>query len=142
MKRLDQYEARLANVPLFRACTKQDLRLIARLADSDTCKAGEVLVREGRRGNELYVIVNGEAEVSRDGEVVATLKAGDYFGELAVLHPGPRTATVTATSDTEVLIVTSRELAILLADVPLFARKLLTGMAGRIQEADAHTHAA
>ena len=142
MRRLDQYEQRLANVPLFRACSKQDLRLIARLADSDTCRAGEVLVREGRRGNELFVIVEGEAEVSRDGDTMTTLKAGDYFGELAVLHPAPRTATVTATTDMEVLIVTSRELAILVSDVPLFARKLLTGMAGRIQEADAHGHVA
>src|SRR5436853_5008683 len=136
MRRLDQYEQRLAKVPLFRACSKQDLRLIAKLADYDTCRAGEVLVREGRRGNELYVIVNGEAEVSRDGETVATLKPGDYFGELAVLRPAPRTATVTAKSDLDVLIVTSRELAIMVSDVPLFARKLLTGMAGRIQDPD------
>jgi len=142
MRRLDQYEQRLAKVPLFRACSKQDLRLIARLADSDTCRAGEVLVREGRRGNELFVIVEGEAEVSRDGDTMTTLEAGDYFGELAVLHPAPRTATVTATTDMEVLIVTSRELAILVSDVPLFARKLLTGMAGRIQEADANSHVA
>jgi CRP-like cAMP-binding protein len=137
MRRLDQFETRLANVPLFRACSKQDLRHIARLADYDTCRAGEVLVREGRRGNELYVIVNGEAEVSRDGTSLATLEAGDYFGELAVLRPAPRTATVTATTDMDVLIVTARELAILVSDVPLFARKLLTGMAGRIQDADA-----
>jgi CRP/FNR family transcriptional regulator, cyclic AMP receptor protein len=79
--------------------------------------------------------------VSRDGDTVATLKAGDYFGELAVLQPAPRTATVTATTDIEMLIVTSRELIILLADVPLFARKLLNGMAGRIQEADSHAFA-
>ena len=140
MRRLDQYEQRLANVPLFKACSKQDLRLIAKLADSDTCRAGEVLVREGRRGNELYVIVDGEAEVSREGETITTLAPGDYFGELAVLRPAPRTATVTATTDMEVLIVTSRELAILVADIPLFARKLLSGMAGRIQDADAHSH--
>jgi CRP-like cAMP-binding protein len=138
LRRLDQYEARLANVPLFRACSKQDLRRIARLADYDTCRAGERLVRQGQRGNELYVIVSGDADVDRDGVRVATLTAGDYFGELAVLHPGPRTATVTATTDMDVLIVTARELAILLSDVPLFARKLLTGMAGRIQDADAH----
>jgi len=138
MRRLDHYEARLANVPLFQACSKQDLRHIARLADSDTCRAGDVLVREGRRGSELYVIVEGEAEVSRDGVTVATLNAGDYFGELAVLRPAPRTATVTATTDMEVLIVTAQQLAILLADVPLFARKLLSGMAGRIQDADTH----
>jgi CRP-like cAMP-binding protein len=129
-------------VALFRACSKQDLRCIARLADADTCRAGEVLVREGARGNELYVIVEGEADVSRDGVSVATLTAGDYFGELAVLRPAPRTATVTATTDMELLIVTARELAILLADVPLFARKLLTGMAARIQEADVHSYTA
>jgi CRP-like cAMP-binding protein len=144
MRRLDQYEARLGNVPLFRACSKQDLRRIARLADYDAAKSGEVIVREGRRGNELYVIVSGDAEVSRGDETVATLAAGDYFGELAVLHPAPRTATVTATTDIELLIVTARELAILLSDVPLFARKLLSGMAGRIQNSDApsHDHAA
>jgi CRP-like cAMP-binding protein len=142
MRRLDHYEARLANVPLFRACSKKDLRLIAGLADSDTCRAGDVLVREGRRGSELYVIVEGEAQVARGGVRVATLKPGDYFGELAVLRPAPRTATVTATSDMELLIVTSRELAVLVADVPLLARKLLTGMAGRLQEADASSHAA
>ncbi|HEV3351455.1 MAG TPA: cyclic nucleotide-binding domain-containing protein [Acidimicrobiales bacterium] len=141
MRPLDHYEARLANVPLFRACSKQDLRRIARLGDACTCRAGEVLVREGGRGNELYVIVAGEADVNRDGGSVATLTAGDYFGELAVLRPAPRTATVTAITDMDVLIVTARELAILLADVPLFARKLLNGMAGRLQEADAHSHA-
>src|SRR5205814_10497013 len=77
MRRLDQFEQRLANVPLFRACSKQDLRHIARLADYDSCRAGDVLVREGRRGNELYVIVNGEAEITRDGVTIATLKPGD-----------------------------------------------------------------
>ena len=142
MRRLDQYEARLGNVPLFRSCSRQDLRRIARLADYDAAKSGEVIVREGRRGNELYVIVSGEAEVSRGDEAVATLTAGDYFGELAVLRPAPRTATVTATTDIELLIVTARELAILLNDVPLFARKLLSGMAGRIQDSDARDHAA
>ena len=142
MRRLDQFQARLAKVPLFRACTKQDLRHIARLADYHTCKAGEAVVREGRRGNELFVIVDGEAEVTRDGVTLATLQAGDYFGELAVLNPAPRTATVTATTDMDVLIVTTRQLAVLLSDVPLFARKLLTGMAARIQESAATTHAA
>ena len=136
MRRLDHHEARLANVPLFRACSKQDLRAIARLADYDTCRPGEVLVKEGQRGNELFVIVDGEAEVRRSGKKMATLTAGDYFGELAVLRPAPRTATVVATTDMGVLIVTARELSILLSDVPLFARKLLSGMAGRIQDAD------
>jgi CRP-like cAMP-binding protein len=136
MGRLDHFEARLANVPLFRACSKNDLRIIARLADYDTCRPGEVLVKEGQRGNELFVIVSGEAEVRRGGKKLAALTSGDYFGELAVLSPAVRTATVVATTELDVLIVTARELSILLADVPLFARKLLSGMAGRIQDAD------
>jgi len=142
MKRLDQFEQRLGEVPLFRACSKQDLRRIARLADPDDVREGEVLVQEGSRGHELYVILSGEAVVNRKGRKVATLGPGDYFGELAVLHPAPRTATVTAKTPMEVLIVTSRELSVLLADVPLVARKLLTGMAGRLQEADSSVFAA
>ena len=142
MRRLDQFEQRLANVPLFRACSKQDLRHIARLADPDEVKEGEVLVQEGKQGHELYVILSGQAGVRRKGRNVATLGPGDYFGELAVLHPAPRTATVTAKTPMEVLIVTSRELSVLLEDVPVVARKLLTGMAGRLQEADSSVFAA
>jgi CRP-like cAMP-binding protein len=142
MKRLDQFEERLGKVPLFRACSKQDLRRIARLADPDDVKEGETLVKEGNEGRELYVILSGEATVTRKKRKVATLGPGDYFGELAVLHPAPRTATVTAKTPMEVLVVTSRELSVLLEDVPLVARKLLTGMAGRLQEADSSVFAA
>ena len=137
MRRLDDFEKRLGDVPLFRACSKPDLRRIARAADPNTVKAGEVLVKEGERGHELYVVVAGRASVKRRGRRVATLGPGDYFGELAVLHPAPRTATVSADEPLEILIVGSRELGALLADVPVLARKLLVGMAQRLQEADA-----
>jgi CRP/FNR family transcriptional regulator, cyclic AMP receptor protein len=142
MRRLDQFEQRLGEVPLFRACSKQDLRRIARLADPNDVKEGETLVQEGKQGHELYVILSGEAVVIRHGRKVATLGAGEYFGELAVLHPAPRTATVKAKTAMEVLIITSRELSVLLEDVPLVTRKLLTGMAGRLQEADSSVFAA
>ena len=136
MRRLDHFEQRLAEVPLFRACSKQDLRRIARVADADTVEPGEVLVKQGQPGHELFVIVSGRATVKRRGKRVAKLGPGDYFGELAVLHPAPRTATVTADDAMEVLMVGSRELAALLADVPVLARRLLVGMAQRLQEAD------
>ena len=142
MRRLDHFEQRLGEVSLFRACSKQDLRRIARLADANEVKEGEVLVREGQRGQELFVILSGRATVTRKGRKVATLGPGDYFGELAVLNPAPRTATVKATSPMEVLIVTSNHLSLLLQDVPLVARKLLVGMAGRLQEADSSVFAA
>jgi len=136
MKRLDHFEERLGKVTLFRACSKQDLRRIARLADPDDVKEGETLVSEGQQGKELFVIISGNATVIRKGRKVATLGPGDYFGELAVLNPAPRTATVKATTPMEVLIVRGRELGVLLADVPIVARKLLAGMALRLQEAD------
>lgn len=136
MRRLDHFEERLGKVPLFRACSKQDLRRIARLADADRVGEGEALVREGQRGQELFIIVSGEAVVTRNGRKVATLGSGDYFGELAVLNPAPRTATVTACTPMEILIVSGRQLSVLLVDVPVVARKLLTGMAGRLQDAD------
>jgi len=142
MRRLDHFEQRLGEVPLFRACSKQDLRRIARLADPVDVKEGETLVQEGKQGHELYVILSGEAVVIRHGRKVATLGPGEYFGELAALHPAPRTATVKAKTAMEVLIVTARELSVLLEDVPLVARKLLTGMAGRLQEADSSVFAA
>jgi CRP/FNR family transcriptional regulator, cyclic AMP receptor protein len=136
MRHLDDFEARLANVPLFRACSKQDLRHIARLADSDTCRAGDVLVREGRRGNELYVIVNGEAEVTRDGATLATLKPGDYFGELAVLRPAPRTATATALEPLDVAVLTSEEFVTLLEKNPGATLGILRSVIGRLRDSD------
>jgi CRP-like cAMP-binding protein len=136
MRHLDDFEARLANVPLFRACSKQDLRHIARLADSDTCRAGDVLVREGRRGNELYVIVNGEAEVTRDGATLATLKPGDYFGELAVLRPAPRTATATALEPLDVAVLTSEEFVTLLETTPGATLGILRSVIGRLRDSD------
>ncbi|MBV8385791.1 MAG: cyclic nucleotide-binding domain-containing protein [Acidimicrobiia bacterium] len=142
MKRLDHFEERLGKVTLFRACSKQDLRRIARLADPDDVKEGETLVSEGQQGKELFVIISGNATVIRKGRKVATLGPGDYFGELAVLNPAPRTATVKATTPMEVLIVRGRELGVLLADVPIVARKLLAGMALRLQEADSKVFSA
>jgi CRP/FNR family cyclic AMP-dependent transcriptional regulator len=136
MRRLDHFEQRLAIVPLFRACSKQDVRRIAKVADPSDVGEGEVVVREGAEGRELFVIMSGEAVVTRKGRRVARLGRGDYFGELAVLQPAPRTATITATTAMEVLIVSSQSLGALLADVPLLARKLLIGMAARLQEAD------
>ena len=142
MRRLDHFEERLGKVTLFRACSKQDLRRIARLADPDDVKEGETLVSEGQQGKELFVIMSGKATVTRKGRKVATLGPGDYFGELAVLNPAPRTATVKATTPMEVLIVSGRELSVLLADVPIVARKLLAGMALRLQEADSSVFSA
>ncbi len=136
MVRANRLELLLADVSLFRGFSKADLRRVARVAETDTVDAGDVLVREGERGHELYIVVSGAASVRRRGRRIATLGPGDHFGELAVLNPAPRTATVTADEPMEILILGTREFGALLDDVPALARKLLVGMAQRLQEAD------
>ena len=81
--------------------------------------------------------MRGRARVTRGRRTVATLGPGDYFGELALLDPGPRNASVTATTEMEVVELGSRELAGLLEEVPTIARKLLAGLARRLHAADA-----
>ena len=107
-----------------------------RQAEVHEVPGGEILVKEGSRGHEFYVIVDGAATVSRSGKKVAKLGAGDYFGELALLDPAPRDATITADSTMEVLCISEREFSGLLNEVPSLAKKILAGMARRLHEAD------
>ena len=98
-------------------------------------QAGEVVLREGRLGRELFVILEGTATVTRRGRVVNVLHAGDYFGELSAIEAAPRSATVTATTDLDVLIIGPREFETMM-DIPGFRNALLTGMSRRIRDAD------
>ncbi|HUO47552.1 MAG TPA: cyclic nucleotide-binding domain-containing protein [Acidimicrobiales bacterium] len=115
--------------------TQRPLHL-ARLADNVTVEAGAVLAREGRIERELFVIMSGQAQVSRAGTAVARLGAGDCFGELAVLDAGRRDATVTAITELDVLIIGQREYATMVADIPRLRDALLKGMAKRLRAAD------
>lgn len=136
MRRAEQYQQYLLKVPMFQACSKKELGLMGRLVEDCKFDAGEVLVREGERGQEFFVILEGKAHVSRAGKRVATLAPGDYFGELALLDPAPRDATVRAETAMEALVVGKREFSGLLAEVPALAHKLLVGMARRLRDAD------
>lgn len=126
---------RLQGVPWFAACTEEQLFEMARIAERLRVQAGEVILREGRLGRELFVILEGTATVTRAGRVVNILHAGDYFGELAAIEAVPRSATVEATTDLDVLIVGPREFESMM-EIPGFRNALLTGMSRRIREAD------
>lgn len=125
----------LQGVPWFAACTEEQLRQVAGIAERLHIQAGEVVLREGRLGRELFVILEGTATVTRAGRVVNIWHAGDYFGELAAIEAVPRSATVTATTDLEVLIIGPREFEAMM-EIPGFRNALLTGMSRRIREAD------
>lgn len=126
----------LAAVPMFSACTKKELRLIAKLGERVRVTEGTALVNEGRRGHEFYVLLDGKAAVQRGGEEIAVLGTGQHFGELALLDPAPRSATVRMTTDGEVLEITQPAFYELLEDVPILGRRLLAGLARRLHELD------
>jgi CRP/FNR family cyclic AMP-dependent transcriptional regulator len=89
----------LRRVPLFADLNKQDLKQIARLFKERSFSAGETVIQEGSGGAAFFVIESGEAKVFVGGEEQATLKAGDYFGEIALIDEGTRSATITASSE-------------------------------------------
>ncbi len=136
----DAYLAHLGSVPLFAACSRKDLQKIARASDEISVAAGKTLVTQGEIGRECFVIVDGTATVKRNGRKVATLKAGDYFGELALLDKGPRTATVEADSALTVLVLGPREFTAVLDTVPGLAHKLLSSLAARIRQLDTQAY--
>lgn len=132
----DSYLDHLASIPLFSALPKKDLQKIAKASDEVSVDAGRVIVEEGASGHEAYVIVDGEAEVRRNDQVIARLSAGDHFGELALLDGGPRTATVVAVTPLRLLVLGQREFAGTIDEVPGLAHKLMATMATLIRQMD------
>jgi MFS family permease len=90
----------LRGVPLLALLPEPTLDALARATQRVEAAAGEAIIREGDPGDLFYVIESGGVEVTKQGRHVATLGSGDYFGEIALLRNVPRTATVTARSDT------------------------------------------
>jgi CRP-like cAMP-binding protein len=123
----------LATVPLFSSCTKRELAKIASLADRVSAEPGEELTREGTTGREFFVIEDGTANVVLGGRKIATLGPGEFFGEMALLDQGPRSATVRAATPMSLYVIGAREFATLIEEVPHVTRKLLQGLAKRLR---------
>jgi CRP-like cAMP-binding protein len=98
----------LRRAPLFEGLDKKTLELLAQVAEDVEVAAGKTLCREGDVAREFFVIVDGEVEVTRGGERLTTLGAGDFFGEIALVEHAQRTATVTATTPLRFFVLTSQ----------------------------------
>src|SRR5688572_18236019 len=98
----------LARIPLFAECTKQELIEVAISTDEREAPAGQVLAKQGERGREFFIVIEGEVTVRRSTRTVADLGPGDWFGEIAILTFKPRTATVTAVSPVRLLVISDR----------------------------------
>jgi CRP/FNR family transcriptional regulator, cyclic AMP receptor protein len=126
----------LAVIPLFDGCSKRDLRIVARHMQVVALDPGTTIMREGEQGDACYVALDGVADIERGGMVVASVSAGDHVGELALLDPQPRSATVTARTAMIVGVLDARTFAAIVRDLPAFNAKLLRTLARRLREAD------
>ena len=127
--------SQLAKVSLFAGCSQKDLQTIARVVVDVQHPAGTVIAREGDPGVGLFFIVQGTADVTIGGRLKSRLGSGEFFGEIALLDGGPRTATVTTTTDVELLGLTEWVFRGLLVEHPEIAVKALQAMAGRLRDA-------
>ena len=123
----------LHRIPLFSSFDGKKLRRLGELADEVDVPAGKVLMRQGESGSDMMVLVRGSVSVERDGERLNTLGAGDFFGEIALVDGGPRTATVTAEEATKLLVVTHRDFHSLMEEFPEVAAEVLNALAHRIR---------
>ena len=122
----------LKGVPLFSKLDKKGLQAVALIADELDLPAGKELATEGDRGREFFVLLKGEAEVTKGGQSIATMKEGDFFGEIALVTKMPRTATVTAKSNVDVLVITERAFDNLVKHTPEIGRGVAEALMERL----------
>ncbi|MFP5218590.1 MAG: cyclic nucleotide-binding domain-containing protein [Actinomycetes bacterium] len=131
--RTDDKISRLAAVPLFSGLRPRELKRIAQLCTEVIVEEGRVLCHEGDVGGDFFVVEDGTFRVESHGRQVTSLGRGDFFGELALLDHGRRTATVVASSAGRVLVIGAAEFEALLEDEPVVAVRMLPGIGERIR---------
>ena len=126
--------AKLADVPFFSGWSNEELAHVDRVAEWVDYQPGDLLIKQGTTGYEFIVILEGDVEVTVDGQLVAELGAGDHVGEMALLDGSPRNASVTAKTAVRALLVASREFRSLVDQVPSLDRKLLISLTRRLRQ--------
>lgn len=122
----------LARAPLFEGLSRKDLIAVAKLTEDMDVPGGKVLCKQGDVGHEFFVILEGEAEVTRGAEHIATLGPGEMFGEIALLEHVPRTATVTAKTPLRFFVMTSQSFWSLIDHHPDIEREILRTLVRRV----------
>jgi len=123
--------ARLKDVPLFSALDRHGLAAVARHADEVDVSAGARLTEQGRLAYEFFAIRQGTATVTRDGETIATLAPGDYFGEIGAIEGERRTADVVADTDMTLIVMHARDFREMLRSTPDVAEQVRAAIAER-----------
>jgi voltage-gated potassium channel len=127
---------RLGQIPLFQGLSTKQLAAVDALVTTIDVASGRELIRQGEPGREFIVVVSGEAEVRRDGEVIAVRGAGSFFGETALLLDQPRNASVVAKSAMTIEVIDRQDFKRLLEEYPDLHAPLLEAVAQRLAELD------
>jgi CRP-like cAMP-binding protein len=122
----------IKSAPLFSRCTKNELSALAAEADELILPEGTALTKQGERGREFIVIIEGSADVSKNGRTINRLHSGDFLGEIALISGAPRTATVTTTSQTRMLILSDRAFRRVSREMPSVQTSLLKALSERL----------
>jgi CRP/FNR family cyclic AMP-dependent transcriptional regulator len=133
------YHEHLRKVPMLAGLDSKELDEVISISTDLNVPADRVLITEGSNAQEMIIVVDGNLEVTRDGQHVANIGPGGFAGELALLTDSRRNATVAATTDSRVLHVRGGAFDVLLKRVPLIAVKMLPVVAARVYDSDDHS---
>ena len=122
----------LARAPLFSELSKDELAQLAKATEDLDVDAGRVLTREGELAQEFFVIIEGDAEVTKGDQHLQDLSNGDFFGEIALIVDIPRTATVTAKTPLRFFVLSRQSFWSMLDQMPGVERKILRALARRV----------
>lgn len=136
LKRKSDQVAALKAVPLFSSMSDKDLKAVLGGCREELYSPGQAIVTEGSPGGPFFLIVEGRADVKINGRKVRSLGPGDYFGEIALIDRGERTASIVAETNVKALAIASWDfLAICEQDFKV-AHKVMTGLCQRVRVLD------
>ena len=124
----------LAAVPLFAGLSRAARERLGRLMDEVDVAAGTVVIREGNTGGEFFIVVDGSVGIRKGSRRVRTLGPGDFFGEIALIDKGPRSASVIVEEPAHLLVLSSREFHSMLASDQRIENTILRTLASRVRE--------
>jgi CRP/FNR family cyclic AMP-dependent transcriptional regulator len=125
----------LKRVTLFADCSKDELSNVAARTREQHLPSGSVIVQQGTRGDRFFVLAEGLAHVHVNGQKVASIGAGSFFGEMALIERGPRSATVTAELPVRLLVIDEKDFDAV-RSIPSVSRKVIAGMSERLRAAN------
>jgi CRP/FNR family transcriptional regulator, cyclic AMP receptor protein len=128
----------LKAVPLFEGLSRKELLQLERVCEDLEVEPGKALCKEGEVGQEFFVLVEGQVQVTRKGRRLATMGGGDFLGEIALVTEIPRTATVTAETSVRMFVLTRREFHAVLDQNPTVERKVLRALALRLAKSSSN----